>query len=139
MKGYISPIEDLTNQNASFRHVLYSGEHLQLVLMSLQPGEEIGSETHADTDQFFRIEHGEGRIVIDGACHRIRAGDVAVVPAGANHNLVCTGENALKLYTIYGPAHHMDKLVQRTKAEADGSSESFDGIPTDVPSRPIPL
>lgn len=139
MKGYISPIEDLTNQNASFRHVLYSGEHLQLVLMSLQPGEEIGSETHADTDQFFRIEQGQGRIVIDGACYRLRPGDVAIVPAGASHNLVCTGDAPLKLYTLYGPAHHMDKLVQRTKAEADRSSEAFDGIATEVPPAPILL
>ena len=131
MKGYIADIEHLTKDNASFRHVLYSGDHLQLVLMSLKPGEEIGGEIHSDTDQFFRIENGKGRIVIDGASHKLKSGDIAIVPAGAHHNLICCGNKPLSLYTIYGPPHHMDRLEQPTKAQADASTESFDGVPSE--------
>jgi mannose-6-phosphate isomerase-like protein (cupin superfamily) len=127
MIGYVADIEELTEQNTDFRRVLYSGTKLQLVLMSIKPGEEIGGEVHADTDQFFRIEDGKGMIVIDGATHKVKAGDGVVVPAGVHHNVICTGHDALKLYTIYGPAHHRDQLVQKTKAEADASEEAFDG------------
>ncbi|MDP5085598.1 MAG: cupin domain-containing protein [Yoonia sp.] len=131
MIGYFANIEDLTEQNSNFRQVLYSGTKLQLVLMALAPGEEIGGEIHAETDQFFRIEEGEGRCVIDGKTHKIAAGDGIVVPAGAHHNVICTGHRPLKLYTIYGPAHHQDQLVQKTKAEADASDESFGGQATE--------
>lgn len=131
MIGYIGNIEELTEDNTNYRRVLYSGTKLQLVLMSLAPGEEIGGEIHSDTDQFFRIEEGKGRIVIDGTPHKILAGDGIVVPAGAHHNLICTGHEALKLYTIYGPPHHQDLLVQKTKAEADASDEAFEGQATE--------
>ncbi len=131
MIGYFGNIEELTEENTNFRRVLYSGTKLQLVLMSLEPGEEIGGELHADTDQFFRIEHGKGRVVIDGVPHKVGAGDGVVVPAGAHHNVICTGHDALKLYTIYGPAHHQDQLVQKTKAEADASDETFGGKATE--------
>lgn len=131
MIGFHANIEELTEENANFRRVLYSGSKLQLVLMSLLPGEEIGGEIHADTDQFFRIEKGKGRVVIDGATHKIKAGDGFVVPAGAHHNVICTGHNSLKLYTIYGPPHHEDLLVQKTKAEADVSDETFGGQTTE--------
>jgi len=131
MIGYCGNIEDLTEKNVDFRRVLYSGNQLQLVLMSLEPGEEIGGEIHADTDQFFRIEDGEGRLVIDGATQKISAGDGIVVPAGAHHNVICTGHDALKIYTIYGPPHHRDQLVQKTKAEADVSDEVFEGQATE--------
>lgn len=131
MIGYFANVEDLTDNNTDFRRVLYSGSKLQLVLMCLQPGEEIGGETHDDTDQFFRIEAGKGRILVDGVSHKVSAGDGVVVPAGAHHNVICTGHDALKLYTIYGPAHHRDQLVQRTKAEADASDESFAGETTE--------
>jgi mannose-6-phosphate isomerase-like protein (cupin superfamily) len=127
MIGYVANIEGLTEENTDFRRVLYSGTKLQLVLMSVKPGEELGGEIHADTDQFFRIKHGKGRVVIDGVTHKIKAGDGVVVPAGAHHNVICTGHDALKLYTIYGPPHHRDQLVQKTKAEADASKEAFAG------------
>lgn len=127
MKGYVADIEELTDENTDFRRVLYSGSKLQLVLMSVKPGEEIGGEVHADTDQFFRVEDGKGRIVIDGVTHKVKAGDGVVVPAGAHHNVICTGHDALKLYTIYGPPHHRDQLVQQTKAKAQSSEEAFDG------------
>ena len=131
MIGYVGNIQVLTQENTDFRRVLYSGAKLQLVLMSVGPGEELGGEIHAETDQFFRIESGKGRIMIDGATHRVEAGDGVVVPAGAHHNLICTGHDALKLYTIYGPPHHVDGLVQKTKAEADASKETFEGRPTE--------
>lgn len=131
MIGYIGNIEDLTEENTNFRHVLYSGSKLQLVLMSIEPGKEIGGEIHADTDQFFRIEDGEGRLMLDGKTHKIKAGDGIVVPAGAHHNLICTGHEPLKIYTIYGPPHHRDQLIQKTKAESDASDESFGGQATE--------
>lgn len=127
MIGYVANIEELTDENTDFRRVLYSGTKLQLVLMSLEPGTEIGGEIHADTDQFFRIEEGKGMVVIDGVTHKVKAGDGIVVPAGAHHNVICTGHDALKLYTIYGPPHHRDQLVQKTKAEADATEEPFAG------------
>ena len=99
--------------------------------MSLEPGTEIGGEIHADTDQFFRIEDGKGRVVIDGMPHKVGPGDGVVVPAGAHHNVICTGHEALKLYTLYGPPHHRDQLVQKTKAEADVSDEVFSGKATE--------
>ena len=126
MKGYFGNIEELTEENADFRRVLYSGSKLQLVLMAVPPGEELGGEIHSDTDQFFRIEEGKGMIVIDGVTHKVAEGDGVVVPAGAHHNVICTGHDPLKLYTIYGPPHHRDGLVQKTKAEADASGEAFD-------------
>lgn len=131
MIGYIGNIEQLTEENSNFRRVLYSGSKLQLVLMSIEPGKEIGGETHANTDQFFRIESGKGRLVIDSKTHKIKAGDGIVVPAGAHHNLICTSHEALKVYTIYGPPHHQDQLIQKTKAEADVSDETFEGDATE--------
>ena len=131
MIGYFGNIEELAEENTDFRRVLYSGAKLQLVLMSIDPGSEIGGEIHADTDQFFRIEDGKGRAVIDGVTHKLEPGDGIVVPAGAHHNVICTGHEPLKLYTIYGPAHHRDQLVQKTKAEADASDETFEGQTTE--------
>lgn len=131
MIGYFGNIEELAEENTDFRRVLYSGQKLQLVLMSLEPGSEIGGEIHPDTDQFFRIEDGKGRAVIDGVTHKLSPGDGIVVPAGAHHNVICTGYEPLKLYTIYGPAHHLDQLVQKTKAEADASDETFEGLATE--------
>jgi mannose-6-phosphate isomerase-like protein (cupin superfamily) len=131
MNGYVANIEGLTEDNTDFRRVLYSGAHLQLVLMSVPPGEELGGEIHAENDQFFRIEKGKGMIVIDGVTHKVKSGDCAVIPAGAHHNLICTGHEALKVYTLYGPSHHRDQLVQKTKAEADASDEAFDGETTE--------
>lgn len=127
MKGYVANIEDLTEANKDFRHVLYTGQNLQLVLMSLTPGQDIGKETHAAHDQFFRIERGSGEIVIDGVTHKVDSGAGIVVPAGALHNLVNTGDKPMKVYTIYGPPNHVDQLEQKTKSMAQASSEHFDG------------
>src|SRR5690606_11363854 len=131
VKGYIDDIEKATKGNDKFRRVLYTGAHLQLVLMTLQPGEEIGEETHPDRDQFFRIEDGEGRIVIDGASHEVEDDFAVIVPAGARHNVINSGKEPLKLYTIYGPPEHRDGTVHRTKAEADAGHEHFDGKTTE--------
>jgi mannose-6-phosphate isomerase-like protein (cupin superfamily) len=127
MKGYVVNIEELTEANKDFRQVLYTGQNLQLVLMSLKPGQDIGAETHATHDQFFRVEKGKGKIVIDGVSQKLKSGAGIVVPAGAQHNLINTGDKPMKIYTIYGPPNHLDQLVQKTKAEAQVSSEHFDG------------
>lgn len=132
LKGYVTTIEKETRKNADFRHVLYTGKHSQLVLMSLKPGEEIGMETHKTVDQFFRFEGGEGKVIIDGVEHRVKDGDAAVIPAGAKHNVVNTSKQAeLKLYTIYSPPEHQDKVVRHTKAEALSKPEEFDGKTTE--------
>jgi mannose-6-phosphate isomerase-like protein (cupin superfamily) len=130
MKGFIDDIEGRTEDNRDFRHVLYTGKHLQLVLMALGPGEDIGEEVHTGHDQFFRIEEGEGRIVIDGQSHAIKDGDGIIVPAGAKHNLINTGDEPLKLYTLYGPPDHRDGVVFATKAAAEASEEHFEGATT---------
>ena len=127
MKGFVDDIERLTTDNRDFRHVLYTGHHLQLVLMTLAPGEEIGDEVHEDRDQFFRVEAGEGELVIDGEKHRIRADFAMIVPAGARHNVRNLGHEPLKLYTLYGPPEHQRDVVQRTKREAERQHEHFDG------------
>lgn len=127
MKGYCDDIESLTEANKDFRHVLYTGKNLQLVLMSLKPGEDIGSEVHATHDQFFRVEKGKGEIAIDGVTQKIKSGSGIVVPAGAKHNLTNTSKKRMKVYTIYGPPNHVDQLEQQTKAMAMTSSEHFDG------------
>lgn len=127
MKGYVADIEKLTEHNADYRQVLYTGPHLQLVLMALKPGEDIGMETHVTHDQFFRIEKGKGTVEIDGITHKIKGGDGIIVPAGARHNLSNTGDTQLRLYTIYGPPNHLDKLNQPKKSDALASTEVFDG------------
>ncbi len=129
MKGFVANIEKLTEENQNFRRVLYTGKNLQLVLMALQPGEEIGEEVHDDRDQFFRVEKGEGDIVIDGKRTPVKADDAMIVPAGARHNVVNTGREPLQLYTIYGPPEHKDKTVHKTKA--DVTEEHFDGRTTE--------
>jgi mannose-6-phosphate isomerase-like protein (cupin superfamily) len=128
MKGYVADIETLTEENTDFRQVLYTGHHLQLVLMALPPGQDIGVETHATHDQFFRIEKGRGQVEIDGVTHKVKSGDAIIVPAGARHNLTNTGEKSLRLYTLYGPPNHVDKLVEKRKADALASREVFDGV-----------
>ena len=129
MKGFVDDIEDLTESNKDFRRVLYTGKHLQLVLMTLQPGEEIGEEVHDTHDQFFRFEKGKGQVVIDGKTHKIKADYGVIVPAGARHNVVNTGDKPLKLYTLYAPPEHRDGVVHATKAEA--KEEHFDGVLTE--------
>lgn len=131
MKGFVADIEDLTKDNRNFRQVLYTGKHLQLVLMALKPGEEIGEEVHADHDQFFRIEKGAGEVWIDGVRTRIKSDDAIIVPAGARHNVINTGDKSLKLYTLYGPPDHRDGVIRATKAEAEAAEEHFDGTTTE--------
>lgn len=132
MKGFNSNIEKDTLANNNFRKVLYTGKHSQLVLMSLKPGEEIGMEVHQDNDQFFRIEKGQGKCVIDGNEYNVADGSAIVVPAGAQHNIINASKTKeLKFYTIYSPAHHQDKVVRATKAEAEANGPEFDGKTTE--------
>ena len=131
MKGFVDDIEELTESNKDFRRVLYTGKHLQLVLMSLKPGEEIGEEVHDTHDQFFRIEKGKGEVWIDGVKTKVKADFAIIVPAGARHNVINTGDKALRLYTLYGPPEHRDGIVRATKAEAEASEEHFDGVLTE--------
>ena len=132
MKGFSSNIEQDTLANTNFRKVLYTGKHSQLVLMCLQPGEEIGMEVHEDNDQFFRFEKGMGKCIIDGNEYDLADGSAIVVPAGAQHNIINTSTTEmLKLYTIYSPAHHKDGIVRATKAEANADGPEFDGVTTE--------
>ncbi len=131
MKGFVDNIEKLTEDNANFRQVLYTGKNIQLVLMSLAPGEEIGAEVHEDGDQFFRIEQGTGEVQIDEVAHAVKADDGIIVPGGALHNVINTGDTPLKLYTIYGPPEHIDGTVHATKADAVAAHEHFDGKTTE--------
>lgn len=138
MKGFVDDIEELTERNKDFRRVLYTGKHLQLVLMSLKPGEEIGEETHDAHDQFFRIEKGKGEVWIDGVKTRVKADFAVIVPAGARHNVVNTGDKALRLYTLYSPPEHRDAVAFATRAEAAAAEAPFDGVLTeDGPGTPI--
>ena len=133
MKGFHDDIEKLTTGNSDFRRVLYTGKHIQLVLMTLQPGEEIGAEVHEDRDQFFRFEAGSGTVDIDDNSYEVVDGSGVIVPAGARHNVRNTGGEPLKLYTLYGPPEHKDGIVQSTKAEADARhhDEEWDGGTTE--------
>lgn len=127
MKGFIADIEDRTEANRDFRRVLYTGPHMQLVLMALQPGEDIGEEIHEDTDQFFRVEEGKGEVWIDGRATAIESDFAIVIPARAKHNIKNTSDKPLKMYTIYAPPHHADGTVHKTKADAAVATEQFAG------------
>jgi mannose-6-phosphate isomerase-like protein (cupin superfamily) len=125
MTGYVGSIEKQTLSNTNFREVLYTGKFCQLVVMCLQPGEEIGNEVHGHVDQFFRIEEGTARFVFNGAEeHIVHANDAVIVPAGTFHNVVNYSRTQhLKLYTIYSPPNHPDGTIHKTKAEADAGEE----------------
>jgi mannose-6-phosphate isomerase-like protein (cupin superfamily) len=133
VKGYCDNIEKRTVENGDFRHVLYTGHNLQLVLMTLPPGCDIGEEVHPDRDQFFRFEEGSGVVKIDGVDNRVEEDFAVIVPAGARHNVVNTGDAPLRLYTIYGPPEHKDGIVQATKedAKARHHAEEWDGKTTE--------
>lgn len=118
MIGYTGNIEQLTLANEFFRQVLYTGKFAQLVLMALLPGEEIGMEVHGSVDQFFRIEQGKAKFVMNGEETEVGNGGVAIVPAGTQHNVINVGTETLKLYTIYSPPNHPDGTIHKTKAEA---------------------
>ena len=133
MNGYHDDIEQQTKSNSDFRRVLYTGKHLQLVLMALKPGEEIGAEVHPKNDQFFRVDSGSGVVTIDGKDSKISDGFAVVVPAGARHNIKNDGTEPLKLYTLYGPPDHKDKTVHKTKADAEAQhdADEWDGATTE--------
>jgi mannose-6-phosphate isomerase-like protein (cupin superfamily) len=133
VEGYCDNIEQRTLENGDFRHVLYTGHNLQLVLMSLPPGCDIGEEVHEDRDQFFRFEQGSGVVRIDGVDNRVEGDFAVIVPAGARHNVINTGGEPLRLYTIYGPPEHKDGIVQATKQDAEQrhQAEEWDGKATE--------
>jgi len=132
MKGFKSNIEKDTLKNKNFRKVLYTSAHSQLVLMSLEPKQEIGAETHPENDQFVRFEGGTGRVEIDDNKYSVKDGDAVVIPAGAKHNVINTSKtDELKIYTIYSPPHHKDQIVRKTKEEAEANDEEFDGKMTE--------
>jgi len=132
MKGYITNIEKLSLENEKFREVLYTAKYSQLVVMSLNPGEDIGEEVH-QLDQFIRCEKGEGKAVLDGVENTISDGFVVIVPSGTKHNIINTSSvNPLKLYTLYSPPNHLDGTVHNTKADAEADEgEHFDGRTTE--------
>jgi mannose-6-phosphate isomerase-like protein (cupin superfamily) len=129
-KGFVQDIDRLTIKNDNFRRVLYTAEHCQLVLMTLKPKEEIGEEAHKP-DQFFRVEAGSGEVILNGVRTAIRAGFAVIVPSGARHNIINTGEVPLRLYTIYSPPNHRDGVVHSTRKEAEADNEHFDGKTTE--------
>lgn len=119
MTGYVSNIEEKTLANNNFREVLFTGKYCQLVVMNLLPGEEIGMEVHPSVDQFFRVEKGTGKVIINGEESEISDGTAIVVPAGTEHNVINTSETEeLKLYTIYSPPNHPPGTIHQTKEEA---------------------
>ena len=130
MKGFIKDIESIVDKNDAFRRVLYTAKNCQLVVMALKPKEEIGEEVHT-LDQFFRIEEGTGEAVLDGVHMPISAGFVVLVPAGARHNIINTGSDPLKVYTLYAPPNHRDGVVDQNRADADADNEHFDGKTTE--------
>lgn len=124
MKGYLDNIEEITLNNKYFRKVLFTGQNMQLVVMSIDPNEDIGSEIHNQNDQFLRVEAGEGKVIIDGQEGKIEDGSAIIIPAGAEHNIINTSpDKPLKLYTLYAPPHHKDGVIHQTKSEALADEE----------------
>lgn len=124
MAGYVGKIEKLTEKNINFRKVLFTGQHTQLVLMCLLPGEEIGNEVHGNVDQFFRIELGAAKFIFNDGKeeHLAEAGDAVIVPAGTFHNVInASSTEPVKLYTLYSPPNHPDGTIHKTKAEAEAA------------------
>lgn len=131
-KGFHANIEKVTLANENFRKVLYTAKHIQLVLMSLPPGTEIGMEVHDENDQFFRFERGQGKVIIDQSEYAVRDGDTIVIPSGARHNIINTSATEpLKVYTLYAPPHHKDGIVRATKQQAEADGPEFDGTTTE--------
>lgn len=130
MKGFVQNIEDIANRNKEFRKVLYTAGNVQLVVMALNPKEEIGMELH-ELDQFFRVEEGTGEALLDGVRTALSAGFAVLVPAGTQHNIINTGNVPLKLYTLYAPPNHRDGVIHHTRADAEKDDEHFDGKTTE--------
>lgn len=119
MSGYSVNIEQRSLKNDYFREVLYTAPHSQLVVMTLQVGEDIGQETHHHLDQFFRVEAGQGEAILDGERHQLSDGSAVIVPAGTTHNVINTSASEpLRLYTIYSPPEHPDGTINRTRQDA---------------------
>ncbi len=130
MKGYIGNIEKETKENDNFRKVLYTAKNSQLVVMSIQPGDEIGEEIH-DLDQFIRIEDGKGKAVLNDVEEEVGDDYAVIIPAGVKHNVVNTGDKPLKLYSIYSPPEHRDGVIHKTREEAMEDEEHFNGDTTE--------
>lgn len=130
MTGFAQDIVRLAVANDDFRRVLYTAKHCQLVLMSIPPGSEIGAEVHT-LEQFFRVEAGTGEAVLDGVQTAIRAGFAVLVPTGTDHNIVNTGRDPLKPYTLYAPPNHRDGVVHHSRGDAEADDEHFDGTTTE--------
>lgn len=128
MKGYVVQLEEATTTNTDYRRVLYTGKHSQLVLMSIEPGDEIGEEVH-HLDQFIRVEAGQATVTLDGVAHRLEDDWAVIIPAGTRHNVVNSGDRPLKLYSVYSPPEHKDGTRHATKA--DDAEEHFDGVTTE--------
>lgn len=123
-RGYIVDIEERTLSNTNFREVLFSGNHTQLVVMSIEPGTDIGEEVHKGIDQFIRVEKGEAQVVLNGKQHRLKADDIVIIPAGVRHNVINTSTSEdLKLYSLYSPPEHKPGTIHKTKAEAAAAHE----------------
>lgn len=130
-KGFYTNIEEEAIKNENFRKVLYTSSYMQLVVMSLKPGEEIGKEIHG-VDQFFRFEEGYGKVIVGDKEYEVEDDDVIIVPAGIEHNVINISESEdLKLYTIYAPPHHKDGIIRKTKEEAEKNFQEFDGVITE--------
>lgn len=126
MKGFNANIEQLTLENKNFRKVLYTLKGMQLVLMTLQPWEDIGFEIHEENDQFFRFESGKGKVVVDETTYEVEDGSVVIIPKGSNHNVINTSTTEImQMYTIYTPAHHKDQVIHETKAIAEQAEEDW--------------
>ena len=130
MMGFVQNIESLAVENVNFRKVIYTAKNSQLVLMSLKPQEDIGAEIHK-VDQFFRVEEGAGEAVLNGARTAIQAGFAVLVPAGVNHNIINTGTVPMKLYTLYAPPNHRDGVIHKSRSDAEGDTEHFNGKTTE--------
>jgi mannose-6-phosphate isomerase-like protein (cupin superfamily) len=116
--GFHTDIEKDTVDNKNYRKILFTGDYLQLGLMSIEPGKDVGLETHPDTDQFFRVDGGSGEATIGGKKYPLKDGDAIVIPAGSEHNITAS-DKGIKLYTVYAPPHHKDKVIHKTKADAE--------------------
>lgn len=129
MAGYSINIEEKSIANTSFREVLFTAPNLQLVVMTLKPGEEIGMETHEKGDQFIRVEAGEGEAILDGEITTLSDGMIVVIPEGTEHNVVNTSaDKSLNMYVLYSPPEHRDGVVHKTKAEADADeNDEYEG------------
>lgn len=132
LKGLVTDIEKDTVDNENFRKVLYTGKNIQLVLMSLKPGEDIGDEVHPNTDQFFRVDSGKGKVIINGKETTIKDGSAIIIPQGARHNVINNSKKDLKLYSLYSPPEHKDFILHKTKEDAiKDKSDFFDGKTTE--------